>query len=184
LRLLTALLLEPARTFTVTELARVTGVPQPSVSREVAALLGMGLLTADTERGRRVVRADTTSPIFPELASLLLKTAGPKVVLERRLAGIAGVQRALIYGSWAQRYAGVGGTAPGDIDVLVVGQPDMRRVRAAGEAASEELGATSTSPCSARTSGPTGRPGSSPASKRRRWSTWMSHPLARVRPCP
>lgn len=140
LRLLTKLLLEPARAFMVKDLAAETGVPQPSVSREVAHLLDAGILQATEERGRRVVSANTESPIFPELASLLLKTAGPKAVLERCLAGTAEIDRALIYGSWARRYAGESGAAPADIDLMVIGTPDVREVRRRADRAGEELG--------------------------------------------
>jgi DNA-binding transcriptional ArsR family regulator len=140
LRLLTTLLLDPARAFMVKDLAEQTGVPQPSVSREIAHLLGAGILSATKERGRRVVSANTESPIFPELASLVLKTAGPKTVLERGLAGVGGIARALIYGSWARRYAGEPGAAPADIDLMVIGAPDVREIRQRADRAGHELG--------------------------------------------
>ena len=140
LRLLATLLLNPATTFTIGELALVTGIPQPSVSREVAQLTTTSVLRSETVRGRREIRANTDSPIFPELASMLLKTLGPKAVLERLLAGLPGVEQAVIYGSWAHRYHGEPGGQPGDIDVLVVGLPDVALVRGKAERASEELG--------------------------------------------
>lgn len=140
LRLLAALLLQPERQFMVSDLATETDVPQPSVSREVAKLLAAGLLIAGRDRGRRVVQANAASPIYPELASILLKTMGPKPVLERALAGLPGIERALIYGSWAHRSSGVPGREPVDIDVLVIGAPDVREVRDRAERASEELG--------------------------------------------
>lgn len=140
LRLLTALMLEPGRSYTLTELATETGVPQPSVSREVRNLVDAGVVVTQTVHGQRLVQADTSSIIFPELSSLVLKTAGPKVVLERVLTGLAGIDRALIYGSWARRYAGEPGMQPQDIDLLVVGSPDVSEVRLRADAASEELG--------------------------------------------
>lgn len=88
--------------------------PQSSVSRELAGLLDTGVIIADEDRGRRLLQANTNSPIFPELASLLLKTAGPKIVLERLLDGLAGVTEAFIYGSWARRYVGGAGPEPSD----------------------------------------------------------------------
>ena len=140
LRLLVALLLEPERAFTVTELVAETGVPQSTVSRVVADLLRAGVLVEEFVHGRRLVRADTASVVYPELASLLLKTAGPKAVLERLLGSVRRVERALIHGSWAQRYAGVPGPPPGDVDLLVVGTPDVRAVRRAADTASTQLG--------------------------------------------
>lgn len=139
-RLLAKLLLEPTRRFMVAELAAETRIPQPSVSREIRNLLEVGILTATQERGRRVVYANTESAIFPELASLMLKTAGPKAVLEHRLRGLPGIERACVYGSWARRYAGQPGPEPADIDLLVIGAPDVYEVRRRADQASEELG--------------------------------------------
>lgn len=139
-RVLAALILAPGRRYTVTELAETTGVPQPSVSREVARLLGAGAVVGEVEHRRHVYRANTESPIYPELASLLLKTVGPKAVLERLLTGVPRIVSALIYGSWARRYAGEPGPEPGDIDVMVVGTPDVARVRRLADQASGELG--------------------------------------------
>lgn len=140
LRLLTKLLLEPTRPFTVTDLVVETGVPQPSVSREVKHLLTAGIITATTEHGRRVLRANTESTIFPDLASLLLKTTGPKPVLERLLTGLPEIDRAFVYGSWARRHVGEAGPEPADVDLMVIGTPDVREVRRCSDEASRELG--------------------------------------------
>ena len=140
LKVLADLLLDPMRRSTITELVQRTGVPQPSVSREVSALLAAGLLVADRERGRRVFGADVASPIYPELSSLLLKTAGPPVVLQRVLGDLAGLHAAYVYGSWARRAAGEPGPEPADIDVLVVGDVDVEDARDRADAASGDLG--------------------------------------------
>lgn len=139
LRLLVALLLDPTRRYTVTELVRVTGVPQPSVSREVATLVDLGVVRTGTDRGRRTLGADPESPIYPELSSLVRKTAGPAVVVARHLTGAAGIVEAHLYGSWARRHGGEPGPAPGDIDVIVVGTVDVGDVRRRADAAGEEL---------------------------------------------
>jgi DNA-binding transcriptional ArsR family regulator len=140
LRLLAALLLAPERTWTISELARATDVPQPSVSREVARLGDAGVLRVGGTRHNRQVSADVDSVIFPELQGLLLKTVGPKPVLETWLSDVAGIESAFIYGSWARRYAGEVGAPPGDIDLLVVGTPNVDVVYDAAEKASAQLG--------------------------------------------
>lgn len=139
LRLLAALLLAPERTWTITELARATGVPQPSVSREVARLGEAGVLRVRGSRNNRQVSADVDSVIFPELHSLMLKTVGPKPVLEVCLSEVGGIESAYIYGSWARRYEGEAGAPPGDIDLLVVGRPQVDAVYDAAEKASARL---------------------------------------------
>jgi DNA-binding transcriptional ArsR family regulator len=140
LRLLACLLLEPERSYTITELARATGIPQPTVSREVANLASTSVLRVQEIRGRKEVQADTDSVIFPELASLMLKTVGPKTVLERLLADVGGIDAAYVYGSWARRYHGEQGAQPADIDVIVVGAPDVPAVRDRADEASDQLG--------------------------------------------
>ncbi len=140
LRILGATYLDPQRHFTIPDLIEHTGRPQPTVAREVQRLVTAGLLESDLRGGRRAVWAATTSPIFDELRSILLKTIGPQPVLERRLHTVPGIERAVIYGSWARRYHGEAGPFPGDVDVMVIGDADVARVRVAADEASAELG--------------------------------------------
>ena len=51
-------------------------------------------------------------------------TFGPVLILREALSGIDGIVRAFIYGSWAARYTEHPGPVPGDIDLLVMGDPD------------------------------------------------------------
>ena len=140
LRLLAKVLLAPLRSWTITELAVATGVPQPSVSREVARLIDAGLFVGHVRPGAREFRANVESAIYPELHGMLLKTVGPKSVLEDALRGVPNIKQAKIYGSWARRYHGEKGLEPQDIDLLVVGSPDVDTVTAVAEQASQALG--------------------------------------------
>lgn len=140
LQILGATYLEPERHFSIPELVERSGRPQPTVAREVGRLIEAGLLETELRSGRRSVWAATTSPIFDELHSILLKTIGPKAVLEQRLRGLSGVGRALIYGSWARRYQGEPGPLPQDVDLMVVGTGDVGEIRAETDAASRRLG--------------------------------------------
>jgi predicted nucleotidyltransferase len=138
--ILARLLLSPDRAYTVAELATMTGTAYASAHREVQRLSRTGLL-----RERRVGRhhqlsADTSSPAYRPLVELLLLTYGPVSVLPRLLAGVPGIDEAYIYGSWAARRAGEPGSPPGDVDVLLVGDPPRGAVHAAAEQAESELG--------------------------------------------
>jgi len=77
------------------------------------------------------------------LAELLGLTYGPAVVIPNYLAGIPGIEQVYIYGSWAARQAGEVGDAPGDIDLLIVGNPPRgelyEAVRLAGSAIAREV---------------------------------------------
>ena len=110
------------------------------MAREVERLREAGLVESELRNGRRTVWAATTSPIFEDLRSLLTKTIGPKAVIEDHLAGLPGIDRAVIYGSWAARFHGEPGPTPNDIDVLVIGTPDAAKVRAAADEATRVIG--------------------------------------------
>jgi len=131
LRLLGELFVYPGEPLAVSELAAVTGIPQATVSREVGRLSEVGLLRS-VRRGRmRLVQANDQLPYYPELRGLLLKTVGPAAVLSHELASVEHIDEAFIFGSWAARYQGEGGPAPRDIDVLVIGEPDLDAVYSA-----------------------------------------------------
>ncbi len=70
----------------------------------------------------------------------MLKTIGPKAVLEKQFRGLRGVDRALIYGSWARRYHGEPGPLPRDFDLMVIGTGDVAEIRAEADSASRKLG--------------------------------------------
>lgn len=123
----------------ISELAAATGIPQATVSREVARLEEAGLLRS-MRRGRlRLVEADEQLPYDHELRALLLKTIGPAAVLTRELSGVPGIDQAFVYGSWAARYRGEPGPPPRDIDLLVIGEPDLDRLYAVCRRAEKEL---------------------------------------------
>jgi predicted nucleotidyltransferase len=53
-----------------------------------------------------------------------VKAFGPVPILTELLTRLDGVDEAYVFGSWAERYAGRPGPTPGDIDLLLVGEPD------------------------------------------------------------
>ncbi|HEX3515320.1 MAG TPA: hypothetical protein VHT26_15095 [Trebonia sp.] len=61
-------------------------------------------------------------------------------VLTDLLSGIAGVEQAYIYGSWAARYLGEPGPVPPDVDVLVVGPADEDALCDVAREAEDRLG--------------------------------------------
>jgi len=137
--LLARVLLNPAR-LSISDLARALGAPVPTVAREVERLAQAGLLST-TRLGRaRLVGVQEDNPAVPPLRELVLIAFGPRSVVTEEFADLAGVQQLLIFGSWAARYAGEAGPAPGDVDVLVVGSPDRDEVFDAAERAQRRLG--------------------------------------------
>jgi predicted nucleotidyltransferase len=131
---------DPAREWTVSELARATGVPLTSAQSEIARLESGDLLYSRKVGRTRLVRANTDNPVTAPLTQVVLLTFGPKSVVEAAFADL-GAQRVLIFGSWAARLHGDEGPSPADIDVLVVGDGIARAdLYAAAERAQARLG--------------------------------------------
>ncbi len=112
------LLGHPDETFFLRQLVRQTGLSPGSVQRELKALVGAGLVTR-TSQGRQVYfQADRQSPVFPELQSLFVKTAGVADVLRDTLRPLADrIQAAFVFGSAAR--CELQNTS--DIDLLMIG---------------------------------------------------------------
>ena len=131
---------EPAAEWTVEDLARRTSHPRQTVANEIRRLEGAGLVLARTVGRTKLVRANVSNPYFEPLAKLALMSFGPPLVIGEEFGTLRGVERVLIYGSWAARYAGEQGPAPHDVDVLVIGTPDRDDVYEAARRAEERLG--------------------------------------------
>lgn len=89
--------------------------------KEVERLEAAGLVRSTSVGRTRLVEADRTSPLYPELRGLLLKTAGPEPLLRSALQDVEGISEAFVFGSWADPTE----LSPADIDVLVIGDPDV-----------------------------------------------------------
>jgi predicted nucleotidyltransferase len=94
-----------------------------SAQKEVARLTDARILLR-TRRGRQTFyRANTRSPLFPELRAILLKTVG-LVDLLRGVLADPRIKLALVYGSMASGEEREGS----DADVLVVGEVGPREI--------------------------------------------------------
>ncbi|MGH3501398.1 MAG: winged helix-turn-helix domain-containing protein [Nocardioidaceae bacterium] len=123
--LLAELYLHPGREYSLTDLARVISASVKTVHHEVERLHEAGLIESRKLGNTRLVSASTGHRLARPLTELLAASYGPVPLLTDALTGMAGVQAAFIYGSWAERHQGVTGPLPGDIDVLVVGTADL-----------------------------------------------------------
>lgn len=139
-RLLARVFLHPDERRSLNQLAHELELDPATVQREAERLEEAGILTSERIGRARLVRPNEDSPFYTELQGLLLKAFGPVPVLRGSLRKLAGVEQAFIYGSWAARYSGQPGEAPGDIDLLVLGRPDRRQLSRLCREASEELG--------------------------------------------
>ena len=137
-RLLARVLLSTSR-LTITDLARELNSPVPTVHREVVRLQGAGILLTERVGRSLLVVPDESNPALVPLRELVAITFGPRQVIGDEFAEISEVDEMFIFGSWAVRYQGESGRAPGDVDVLVVGAPDRDDVFDASERAGHRL---------------------------------------------
>jgi predicted nucleotidyltransferase len=123
--------------FYLRQIIRAAGVGQGSMQRELKMLVGSGLVLRRA-LGRQVYfKANPDSPVYAELRSLLLKTAGVADVLREALAPLAArIEVAFVYGSVArgdERRAS-------DVDVMVIGDASFADVSQALGPAQQRLG--------------------------------------------
>lgn len=139
--ILALLLGDPDRELSLTEISQRTGAPHPSVHREIQRAEEAGLVSSRKIGNTRLVRADTGSPYYAGLADVLTRAFGVPAVLAGALRHVGGIDAAYVYGSWAARHSGEPGRRPiGDIDVLVLGEPDRDRLYEAVGVAERRLG--------------------------------------------
>jgi DNA-binding transcriptional ArsR family regulator len=122
-RVLGLLLLRPDEALHGREIARRTGLPAGTITRELSKLAEVGLLKREKRGNQQIYSADTGSPIFSELAGILRKTSGLSDVLVQALSPVAHQLRvAFIFGSVAQGRE----TAGSDVDVMLIGELSFR----------------------------------------------------------
>src|SRR6266704_6394919 len=115
---LAATLTQPDKWWYLSELAQFIGTTPSSLQRELKALVDGGILEQRREGTRSYFKAQTRSPLFPELRGLLEKTAGLLPPLQQALEPFeARIDCAFVYGSVARSQE----HALSDVDLLVIG---------------------------------------------------------------
>jgi predicted nucleotidyltransferase len=135
-RVLGLLLLQPDESLHGREIARRTGLPAGTLTRELKRLAGVGLLTQEKRGNQTLYRANRASPIFAELAAILRKTSGLADVVTEGLASFSDeIDVAFIFGSVARAAESAGS----DIDLLVIGSVDFGAIVEALYPAQQQL---------------------------------------------
>ena len=127
-RLLARVYLGSDRPAPLAELAQELDLDRGGVTREADRLEAAGLVKSERVGRQRILRPNETSPYYDDLHGLLLTAFGPAALIGPALREVPGIEHAFLFGSWAARYAGVPGSEPADIDVLLVGSPDRTAV--------------------------------------------------------
>jgi len=74
--LLSAILLQPERSWYLSELARRLHVPPSSLQRELAQFVETGIVARRQDGNRVYFQANRICPVFQELSQMLTKTVG------------------------------------------------------------------------------------------------------------
>jgi predicted nucleotidyltransferase len=125
LRLLALLLLQPERAWTLRELTEALAAPASSVHRELGRAESGGIVLRDSHVRPHQFTAATDDPFYEPLVLLLRGSVGLEQELRTALSDREDVLAAVVHGSWAGGSRG----PDSDIDVLVVGDADLRDLR-------------------------------------------------------
>jgi len=125
------------QTFYTRQLVREMGAGHGAVQRELKHLDELGLIVRTTQGNQILYRANSQSPIFSEIKSLIAKTVGIHDVVASALASLGSrIRLAFIYGSVARQEETVGS----DVDLMVVGRTSFSEVVSALRPAQKALG--------------------------------------------
>jgi DNA-binding transcriptional ArsR family regulator len=126
---------EPA---TGSDLARRTGIAQPTVSRELARLADARLVVTTRVGNAKIVHPNPDLPYAGSLRQLVAYAAGAPHIVRAQYESVDDIDEVFIHGSWAARYRGENGPPPHDLDVVIVSSTHTRFTLAAHRAAIEE----------------------------------------------
>jgi len=136
-RVLGLLLMRPELALHGREISRRVGLPAGTITRELTKLAEAGLLRRERRGNQQVYSADTSSPVFAELASILRKTSGMADVLIEALQPVEGkLKAAFVFGSLARGTE----TAGSDIDLMLIGDVPFRQAVVLTHPLQEPLG--------------------------------------------
>lgn len=124
-KVLALLLAQPSKRWYLRDIERQTSLSIGTLHRELTGLAAAEIITKTKDGNRTYYQANAASPLFPELAGLLRKTAGLADVLSEALVPLAtDVKIAFVYGSFAANKA----RAASDVDLMVIGNCTFSQV--------------------------------------------------------
>ena len=134
---LAATLTQPEKWWYLSELAQFLRTTPSSLQRELKTLVDVGVLQQRREGTRAYFKADTQSPLFPELRGLIEKTAGLLPTLQQALEPLWDrIDCAFVYGSVARREE----QALSDVDLMVIGSVGLAELAPVLREAESRLG--------------------------------------------
>ena len=106
------------QSFYLRQLVRVVGAGHGALQRELKHLTDMGLIVRRVQGNQVLYQANSQSPIFSEIRSLITKTVGTHDAIRSALMSLGSqIQIAFVYGSVARQKE----RANSDVDLMVLG---------------------------------------------------------------
>lgn len=134
---LAATLTQPEKWWYLSELAQHLQTSPSSLQREIKALAASGILEQRRDGTRTYFKAETRSPLFPDLRSLFEKTAGLTPTLQRMLEPFDDkIACAFVYGSVARSQE----AALSDVDLMIIGDVGLAKLSPGLRKAESRLG--------------------------------------------
>jgi predicted nucleotidyltransferase len=124
--------------FFVRQLAPILKEDPTNLSREMAKLETLGILTSVRQGNLKQFCVNKGGSLFPELRGLVLKTTGIAGEIKAELESIKGVRLAFIYGSFAKGAE----TADSDVDLFIVGKVSLDALDTVLQRLEKKLGRT------------------------------------------
>ena len=134
---LAATLTHPDKWWYLSELAGYLRTTPSSLQRELKALVTGGILQQRRDGTRTYFKAETRSPLFPELHGLIEKTAGLLPTLQQMLEPFRSrIDCAFVYGSVARTEE----HALSDVDLMIIGDVGVAELASAIRKAESQIG--------------------------------------------
>ncbi len=111
----------PSERFYLRELERMLGYSAGSIRRELLKFQDDDLLRTERVGNLVYYSLNPEHPLYEEIRSIVVKTVGVEGALREELSSVGDIKIAFVYGSFAAGQERAGS----DIDVMVIGDPDM-----------------------------------------------------------
>jgi predicted nucleotidyltransferase len=124
--------------FFVRQLQSLLSEDPTNLSRELARLENLRILTSETEGRQKYFKVNKGAPFYEEMKGLMLKTTGVAGTIRSALEKIHGVKFAFLYGSFAKNQE----KPESDVDLMIVGKFNFDELEETLSESEKQLGRT------------------------------------------
>lgn len=135
-RLLAHYFTHPEEKYYVREVAALLDLDPGNLSKELRKLAEEGLFKEEPKGRIKFYRLNSSYPLYGEIKQIIFKTEGVEGSLRALANEFPEIEVAFIYGSYAQGKE----KASSDIDLMIIGMPDRRRLTSRIRDLEERLG--------------------------------------------